>query len=101
MFRSRLADDAGMLFVFERPCRPSFWMKNTYVSLDILFLSADGTVVERFERVPPCPMDPCPLYTPRSPVKYALEVKAGFSSAAGVRVGDRVRLLNLPSRPEG
>ena len=99
MFRTRLGKDRGMLFVFDEPGQPGFWMKNTYLELDILFLSADGTIVDLFEELSPCPMDPCPSYAPRAPARYALEVAGGFVAHHAVRRGDRIRLENLPGGP--
>ncbi len=92
MFRDRIGDREGMLFCFDRDRKPSFWMKNTYLSLDILFLSGSGEVVAVLERLPPCPMEPCPRYTSDSEARYALEVKSGFVAEHHVRKGDIVRL---------
>ena len=99
MFRTRLDKDRGMLFVFDEPGQPAFWMKNTYLELDILFLSVDGTIVDLFEELSPCPMDPCPSYAPRAPARYALEVAGGFVAHHAVRRGDRIRLQNVPRGP--
>jgi len=92
MFRTSLQEDHGMLFVFETEGEHAFWMKNTYLSLDILFLSNKGDIVDLYHRLPPCPLDPCPSYAPRAPARYALEVPAGFSERHHIRKGDRVRL---------
>ncbi len=70
-------------------------MKNTYLSLDILFLAQDGTIVDLFEQVPPCPMRPCPTYTPRSPCRYVLEIKGGYAARHKIRKGERVLLYNI------
>ena len=99
MFRTRLDEDRGMLFVFPDTGRPAFWMKNTYLALDILFLSSEGVVVDLFERLPPCPMDPCPRYTPHAPSSYVLEVSGGFVDRYAVRKGDRIRFENVPGVP--
>jgi len=99
MFRSHLDEDRGMLFVFEESGRPAFWMKNTYLSLDILFLSTEGIIVDLFERAPPCPMEPCPRYAPRSPARYVLEVTGGFVAHHAVRKGDLIRLENVSGVP--
>jgi uncharacterized membrane protein (UPF0127 family) len=96
MFRTHLDEGSGMLFVFEEPGQPAFWMKNTYLSLDILFLSTEGIVVDLFERLSPCPMEPCPRYAPCSPARYVVEVAGGFVAHHAVRKGDRVRLENVP-----
>ena len=92
MFRTRLDADEGMLFVFESGERASFWMKNTYVRLDLLFLSREGIVLDFYEQLPPCALDPCPSYAAREPAAFALELKAGFIAGHLVRRGDRVGL---------
>ncbi|MEW6441478.1 MAG: DUF192 domain-containing protein [bacterium] len=92
MFRDKLDEDRGMLFVFPTKARPSFWMKNTFLSLDLLFLSEEGTVLELIERLPPCPMDPCPVYQPQQECRYALEVSGGFAAKHRIGKGCRVVL---------
>lgn len=92
MFRSGLGEDQGMLFFFDGDTHPSFWMKNTYLSLDILFLSEGGVVKDFLERLPPCALDPCPSYTSRSPARFVLELRAGFVEKHHIRRGDRVKL---------
>jgi len=92
MFRDRLGERQGMLFCFGEDRKPAFWMKNTYLSLDLLFLSSGGMVVDVLERLPPCPQDPCPNYVSDLPARYALEVTAGFARKHGVKRGDRVHL---------
>ena len=101
MFRDRIGDLQGMLFCFEQDRKHAFWMKNTYLSLDIVFLSAEGEVVDVLERLPPCPMEPCPSYASGSAARYALEVKAGFVKQHGIRTGDHVRLKIHEARPRG
>ena len=92
MFRASLQEDQGMLFVFPRETWPSFWMKHTFLSLDILFLSEDGLILDMAERLPPCAVDPCPVYQPRMPSRYALEVVGGFAARNKIQTGDRVEL---------
>ena len=77
MFRERLAPDAGMLFVFEDAGEWSFWMKNTKVALDILWIGPDKRIVYIEENVPPCRQDPCPEYKPSAEALYVLELPAG------------------------
>lgn len=93
MNRTSLDENAGMLFVLPREERASFWMKNTLIPLDIIFITADLRVLEIYRSVPPCVGDPCPLYTSSVPIKYALEVNAGFSDRNGVKAGDVVRVV--------
>lgn len=89
MFRERLAPDGGMLFRFGAPLAHGFWMKNTLVPLDLLFLDAAGRVVNVVERL-------APLTTTRAcsagPVADVLEVPGGWCAAHGVAAGDRVRV---------
>lgn len=90
MNRASLAPSAGMLFVFEDGEQTRhFWMKNTLVPLDILFISAEKKVVD-IQTMVPCATEPCPLYTSRAHSAYALEVNAGFALENGVNVGDVV-----------
>ncbi|TAL10995.1 MAG: DUF192 domain-containing protein [Nitrospirae bacterium] len=77
MFRERLAPDAGMLFVFEDAGEWSFWMKNTKLALDILWIGPDKKIVHIEENVPICRQDPCPEYKPGKDALYALELPAG------------------------
>ena len=72
MFRKNLCRNCGMLFIFEEEGRRSFWMKNTFIPLDMVFIDADLTVVDILHAVP-CTEDPCRLYTPRQKALYVLE----------------------------
>ncbi len=62
MFRENLEDDKGMLFVFESESRHSFWMKNTKIPLDIIWINDGGEIVYISQSTPPCVADPCPGY---------------------------------------
>lgn len=77
MFREKLAPDAGMLFVFEEAGEWSFWMKNTNVALDILWIGPDKRIVYIEENVPLCRQDPCPEYKSNKDALYALELPSG------------------------
>jgi uncharacterized protein len=77
MFREQLAPDAGMLFRFEDAGEWSFWMKNTKIALDILWIGPDKRIVYIEENVPPCRQDPCPEYKPSAEALYVLELPAG------------------------
>ena len=92
MFRKDLAQDQGMIFLFEHSGLHSFWMKNTMISLDILWLDQSGRIVSIAHSVPPCTVDPCPSYTPGAEARAVVEVVSGFAKQHGVKVGDRVTL---------
>ena len=88
--RAGLASDEGMLFVFPREGAYAFWMKGMRFSIDILWLSTDGTLVDMRENVSP---DTYPKnFTPKSPARYVVELRAGFVQEHSVRMGDIVRL---------
>lgn len=90
MNRASLPEGEGMLFVFEEEGRHAFWMKNMLIALDILWISADGEIVDIKEGALPCGQV-CPGLNPGSPAKYVLEVPVGFVRRNDVRCGDRVR----------
>ena len=87
MFRPSLAEDHGMLFVFETSDFHSFWMKNCKFPIDIVWLDPDQKVVHLAERVPPCRRDPCPTYPPLRRGLYVVEMSAGQARREGVTVG--------------
>ena len=95
MFRTDLAEKAGMIFLFERPGIYPFWMKNTLIPLDMLWTDTNGRIAWIAESVPPCKADPCPEYPPRAEAQYVIELRAGFVKRHGVKVGDVVALKNL------
>jgi uncharacterized membrane protein (UPF0127 family) len=99
MFRDSLPADRGMLFLFDVDARVPFWMKNTFIPLDMIWLSATGEVVDVHEHVPPCRSDPCPNYEPARPGRAVLEVNAGFAGAHGVRPGLRLQFRDVPGFP--
>jgi uncharacterized protein len=95
MFRSRVRSGEGMLFIFPRSDFHSFWMKNCLVSLDILWLSEDLTIVHLESDLPPCKEDPCPSYPAMSKARYVLEIAAGMAKKTGLRVGEKLRLRGI------
>lgn len=89
MFRESLPADQGMLFLFEEEKVYPFWMKNTLIPLDIIWLDAEKEVVFISEETPPCEADPCPVYNPGAAALYVLEINAGQAAAQGIEVGER------------
>lgn len=89
MFRESLPEDDGMLFVFPQSGNYAFWMKNTLIPLDAVYLDANGTIVDIIQ-MEPCISDPCPNYVPDAEARYVLEVNKGFSERHGIAIGDRV-----------
>jgi uncharacterized membrane protein (UPF0127 family) len=92
MFRTELAADHGMLFVFPYVAPQSFWMKNTLIPLDILYFDDARKLVSMQLNVPPCKADPCATYPSDAPVRYVLELAAGTAVKIGARVGDTLAI---------
>ena len=87
--RPSMDKNNGMLFVFEEPARHGFWMKDTLIPLDMIWMDAQGRIVTVFSGVPPCAADPCASYFPEKEALYVLEVNAGVAGEWGLKVGDQ------------
>src|SRR6185436_16930434 len=88
--RPGLARDEGMLFIFPNDGTYSFWMKNMRFSIDIVWLSADGTILYIAQNISP---DTYPQsFAPPVPARYVLELPAGYAAAHHVQEGDKVEL---------
>lgn len=87
-FRSSLGGDQGMLFIFPDIKRHSFWMKDTLIPLDIIWLDESRHAVYMLENVPVCKEEPCPIYTPSHEARYVLEINAGRASSLNIKEGD-------------
>jgi uncharacterized protein len=87
MYRSELAADAGMLFIFKAPLHASFWMHNTQIPLDMLFISSDRRVIGIIPNAEPYSDAPLEV-TGNS--QYVLEVNGGFCKQHGIAAGDRM-----------
>ncbi len=91
MNRTELDWNKGMVFFFEDEDLRHFWMKNTLIPLDIIFINADREIVT-IRQATPCEEDPCPLYSSTEPAMYVLEVNQGWAEANHVAVGQKVEL---------
>ncbi|MBE9010448.1 DUF192 domain-containing protein [Pseudanabaenaceae cyanobacterium LEGE 13415] len=95
MYRTSLADDRGMLFPFDPPRPTQFWMKNTLIPLDMLFLRRGEIRVIR-ANVPPCKADPCPTYgSAIEEIDQVIELRGGRAAELGLKVGDRITLQQI------
>jgi hypothetical protein len=97
MYRESLAERAGMLFLFPYDDDShKFWMKNTLIPLDIIWLDASGKVLFVSANTPPCKADPCPNYGPDFAVASVLEIAGGMAEKESVTVGSTIRLMDVP-----
>jgi uncharacterized membrane protein (UPF0127 family) len=87
MYRKELPDGKGMLFDFSPEQQVSMWMKNTYIPLDMIFISADGRILRIAENTEPLSTK---IISSGGPAKGVLEVIAGTAQKYGIRPGDRV-----------
>ena len=95
MFRKSLAANGGMLFIYPGEQPVSFWMKNTLIPLDMLFVRADGSIAHIAHNA--VPHDETPIDSGAS-VKAVLEVNGGTATALGIKEGDRVEYPDRPSQ---
>lgn len=96
MFRRHLAADAGMIFPFPKPEMVIFWMKNTYIPLDILFVRSDGTVSSVAAHATPMSTTAIPS---TEPILAVIELNAGRAAVLDIETGDRVHAKELAPRP--
>ncbi len=90
MFREELDADRGMLFIFDSEGIHPFWMKNTLIPLDIIWMDKDKEVVFIKRAAQPCRDGTCPLIHPTKKAKYVLEVNGGTAENIGLNVGDKL-----------
>ena len=94
MYRSQLADDAGMIFVFEEPSIQRFWMKNTLIPLDMIFIGKDRKIVGVVENAAPETESERMV---GAPSQYVLEIGGGLAARLGIHRGEAVDFQNVPS----
>ena len=92
MYRASLPPDTGMLFVFDNPGQPCFWMKNTPLPLSIAFIDQHGVIVNLADMQPHSTISHCP----QAPVLYALEMEQGWFASKNIKPGARVSHLPRP-----
>jgi uncharacterized membrane protein (UPF0127 family) len=93
MYREHLAPDAGMLFVFRRPKRQRFWMKNTLIPLDMIFVTSDMVVAGVVANTEPRTLDPREV---EAETQFVVEVNGGWAARYGITRGTRVEFENVP-----
>ena len=89
MFREKLNENDGMLFVFDDESYQAFWMKNTLIPLDMIFIDKNFEIID-IKNAHPCKVEPCDLYKSAKPAKYVLEVNGGFAAKNNIKTGDKL-----------
>ncbi len=90
MFREKLDSNKGMLFIFEDEGEHSFWLKNTLIPLDIIWINKDKEAVFISKNTQPCKFDYCPIINPDKKAQYVLELNGGMTDRIGLKVGDKI-----------
>ena len=96
MFREKLKENEGMLFVYPQPEVTGMWMKNTLIPLSVAFIDADGVIVN-IEEMLPHTLD---AHMAKAPVKYSLEMNAGWFKKRHLGPGTKIKGLDKAPKPE-
>lgn len=92
--RERLGEDDGMLFMFSMEGRHAFWMKETLIPLDMIWLDQQRRIVHIEHATKPCPSEPCAIYEPQTDdALYVLETNAGYAGKHHWKEGDQATFL--------
>jgi uncharacterized membrane protein (UPF0127 family) len=91
MYRDNLRPGTGMLFLFKEDDEHAFWMKNTLIPLDMVWIDVNQRVVHVKYNVPPCKVENCPSYPTGVMSRYVLEVAGGEAQRHGIKTGDQLR----------
>lgn len=86
MYREQMDEDNGMFFIFENEGNYPFWMKNTLIPLDIIWIDSSGKIVD-IKEADPCEADPCTIFYHVGSAKYVLEINKGLSTELGIEIG--------------
>lgn len=92
MYRTQLDADKGMFFIFDEEGIYPFWMKNTLIPLDIIWINENKEVVYIENKAQPCKQDICKSYNPNKEAKYVLEINAGLSDKIGLKINSKLEL---------
>lgn len=97
MWRKKLDSDKGMLFIFPVEDIHCFWMKNTFIPLDIIWIDKEKKVVFISKNTQPNAMGRSPVIDPKVKATYVLEINGGISDEIGLKIGDKVD-FNYPDK---
>jgi len=94
MYRKQMDENKGMLFIFQKPDIQTFWMRNTFIPLDMIFVNADKIIVT-IQKATKTLSDQ--TYSSTAPAQYVIEVDAGFCERHNIKVGDKVSWIRTRS----
>lgn len=100
MNRNYLAKDKGMLFIFSQQKPLAFWMKNTLIPLDMIFISQDKEIISITHNAQPCHQSHCPSYYSHGQAKYVLEINGGLTAQSKIIKGLKMKIID-PSSSTG
>ena len=95
MYRESLPEKSGMLFLFPANEVHRFWMKNTMIPLDMIWMDPAGKVLFVSANTPPCKADPCPDYGPNAPASSVLEIAGGLAAKEAVKPGSVLKFIDV------
>jgi uncharacterized membrane protein (UPF0127 family) len=95
MYRDRMPETNGMIFIFQQSAEYPFWMKNTLIPLDMVWIDEGKRIVHVTSDVQPCKADPCPSYPPNAIARYVLETAAGVAAKHKLAAGQTLRFEGL------
>ncbi len=93
MFRNSLNKNSGMLFIFPEENLHNFWMKNTLIPLDIIWINSAKEIVFIKHDAQPCLEDNCEIFISNEKAKYVLEINSGIAEEIGLKIGDEVEFV--------
>ena len=92
MNRSEMGKNKGMFFIFDKEGIYPFWMKNTLIPLDIIWINSENKIVYLSQNFQPCKSLVCPIVIPLAKAKYVLEINGGIAKDLGIKLGDEVKI---------
>ncbi|MGV8162302.1 MAG: DUF192 domain-containing protein [Candidatus Nanoarchaeia archaeon] len=92
MNRTSLEEDSGMLFIFEKEDIYAFWMKNTLIPLDMIWINSSNQIAYIYQNATPCEENECPPIIPLQNATYVLEINSGLTNKYNLKLGDRVKI---------
>jgi uncharacterized membrane protein (UPF0127 family) len=95
MYRDRMPETNGMIFIFQQSAEYPFWMKNTLIPLDMIWIDDEKRIAHVSSDVQPCKADPCPSYPPKAIARYVLETAAGVAAKHKLAAGQTLRFEGL------